>query len=136
MRYDTANKLTPLQLHQVLPTLSTSERYYRTAATSPFQGLQPDTSIVTSNATNTIFSLKPISAVPRSDYTLAGTCLSVGSANSSVSPGTQETARFCKDDYDSDDELKRVDIAYSMDGGKLYIYLPDKKICKSCRVFF
>lgn len=132
MRCDTVNKVTPLQLHQVLPTLST-EQFYRTASTSPFQCLQAEAGVTATNsAGNAMFNIKPTVVRP---VEIANSCLAAGNSSFSISPSGQEGNRFCKDDYESDDELRRVDIAYSIDGGKITFLLDNRKLKGHMRDF-
>lgn len=37
-----------------------------------------------------------------------------------ASPVNVDIPRFCKEDYDSDDELRRGDISFSIDGGNVF----------------
>lgn len=101
----------PLQLHQVLPTLQPSEEYYRTAATSPFQTTQNHDSVpILNNRGNTSNSRPTI----MSDGQLQG--LSILSI---CSPSNEEelVQRRYNEEYESDDELRRGDITFSVDGG-------------------
>lgn len=95
----------PLQLHHVLPTLQPSDGYYRTAATSPFQQTQ------NSEQRTNISLTRPTIQAP--DLQLQGmTVLPISS------PMNDDTQRRYNDDYDSDDELRREDISFSIDGGE------------------
>lgn len=99
----------PLQLHQVLPTLQPSDDYYRTAATSPFQNTQNLEHVQSlSNRINTTIS-RPI--VTSEGHIQGLSILPI------CSPSNDETQRRYNEEYESDDELRRGDITFSVDGG-------------------
>lgn len=99
----------PLQLHQVLPTLHTSEEYYRTTATSPFQTSKNHESVLT---TNNRASTSVSRTLTLSDGQLQGLpILPI------CSPSNDEAQRRYNEEYESDDELRRGDITFSVDGG-------------------
>lgn len=91
-----------IQLHQVLPTLQTQDDYYRTTATSPFQ-----------------------SSSQVAEASTSATELPSGMTMVSASPINEEYRRHSStrpydDEYESDDELRREDISFSIDGEEKY----------------
>ncbi|GAB0099279.1 hypothetical protein DMENIID0001_151300 [Sergentomyia squamirostris] len=99
-RYDTSP---PIQVHQVLPILHNQDEYYRTTATSPFQGTSSDTSGAP-GGTNTGNSMEVLPP-------------GVSVLTTTTSPNSDELMRRQRyDDYESDDELRREDISFPMDG--------------------
>lgn len=91
----------PLQLHNVLPTLQpTSEEYYRTASTSPYQ---------TTNSGNLIAVHQQISEIIVPQVPLCTI-----TANNIVSDEMRRHRPY--DDYESDDDLRREDISFPADG--------------------
>lgn len=116
--------LTPLQIHHVLPTiqqqqqqhlLGTTEEYYRTTATSPFQ---TGNGTVPGNENGAGGSGCSSSQLP--DINISqNQILSAGGSNNKVHSPLDDMHRRQRsyDDYESDDELKRVEIGnYTMDG--------------------
>uniref|UniRef100_A0A336LJ35 CSON007384 protein n=1 Tax=Culicoides sonorensis TaxID=179676 RepID=A0A336LJ35_CULSO len=102
----------PLQLHQVLPTLQTSDNYYRTAATSPFQNSQNVENLTSSN--NRCSSLiSKNNLIQQSDIQIQGLPILPMCSPST----TDEVQRRYNEEYESDDELRRGDITFSVDGG-------------------
>lgn len=99
----------PLQLHQVLPTLQPSEEYYRTAATSPFQSTQNHDNVPTLCIRGSTSISRPTTS---SDAQMQG--LSILPI---CSPSNDEAQRRYNEEYESDDELRRGDITFSVDGG-------------------
>jgi hypothetical protein len=91
-RYDAPGSI---QLHQVIPTLQPHDDYYRTTATSPFQS-----SAQLHEATTSGNDLSMVSPSPMNDEAFR----------------RHSSARQYEDDYESDDELRREDISFSMDG--------------------
>lgn len=92
-RYDTPGSI---QLHQVIPTMQSHEEYYRTTATSPFQ-----TSSQLHEASTSGNDLSMVSPSPMNDEAFR----------------RHSSARQQFDDeFDSDDDLRREDISFSMDG--------------------
>lgn len=105
-----------IQLQQVVPTLQShhhppyvinqqqqqhhSNEYYRTAATSPFPHETPNTSVEQSQQSQHI---GVVSASPLND----------------VDPYRKHSMRF-GDEFESDDELRREDISFPMDGEEKY----------------
>lgn len=126
----------PLQLHQVLPTLAPGEGYYRTAATSPFQTVQVDTGGTpgTSGGGSIVTGRSGVAFVRAMQNAASHEVIIPSSGNvnviSSASPISAEIPRFCKEDYDSDDELGRADIAFSMDGGEAITITVTVCVCR------
>ena len=95
-RYDPPGSI---QLHQVLPTLQTHEEYYRTTATSPFQSSSQLHEALTS-ANELPSAMSMVSPSPMNEDNFR----------------RHSSARQFEDEYESDDELRREDISFSMDG--------------------
>jgi capicua transcriptional repressor len=89
-----------IQLQQVVPTLQAHDDYYRTTATSPFQSSSQMHE--TQAATNELPS-GMVSASPLNDDSYR--------RQSSTRP---------YDDYESDDDLRREDISFAIDGEEKY----------------
>uniref|UniRef100_A0A1L8DIH2 Putative transcription factor capicua mitochondrion n=1 Tax=Nyssomyia neivai TaxID=330878 RepID=A0A1L8DIH2_9DIPT len=99
-RYDTSP---PIQVHHVLPILHNQEEYYRTTATSPFQG---------QNVAGVEANVTPGGAVNAVEVVPPGV-----SVLATTSPNSEEIMRRQRyDDYESDDDLRREDISFPMDG--------------------
>jgi len=96
-RYDASGSI---QIHQVLPTLQTHDEYYRTAATSPFQSSVAVAQLHESTAPS---EMPIVTASPLNDDSFR--------RHSSTRP---------YDEYESDDELRREDISFSMDCEEKY----------------
>jgi capicua transcriptional repressor len=88
-----------VQLHQVIPTLQAQDEYYRTTATSPFQ-----TSSQLHEASTSGNDLSMVSPSPMNDEAFR----------------RHSSTRQYEDEYESDDELRRGDINFSMDGEEKY----------------
>lgn len=117
----------PLQLHQVLPTLQASaststtvqqqqsgitmqEDYYHTASTSPFQ------------SGGGIVGLSGVGGGEVTDILIPQSVISTPSSSSGGNLQlNDEIIRHQNDEYDSDDELRREDISFPVDGGKNYL---------------
>lgn len=100
-RYDTSP---PIQVHHVLPILHNQEEYYRTTATSPFQGTSVAGTEVPPGGTSCGNSME---VLPPGVSVLTNT----------TSPNPEELMRRQRyDDYESDDELRREDISFPIDG--------------------
>ncbi|XP_055715349.1 uncharacterized protein LOC129809512 isoform X7 [Phlebotomus papatasi] len=100
-RYDTSP---PIQVHHVLPILHNQEEYYRTTATSPFQGTSVAGTEVPPGGTSSGNSME---VLPPGVSVLTNT----------TSPNPEELMRRQRyDDYESDDELRREDISFPIDG--------------------
>lgn len=123
-RFEVSNP--PLQLHQVLPTLHSVENHYRTAATSPFQCTTSienmNESVITNRSSITLIRSTPTSfqtsdlIVPQMTSSIA-----VLKSNSPINPPgcSEEMPRiYTKDEYESEDELRREDISFNADGGE------------------
>lgn len=93
-----------IPLHQVLPTLQTQDDYYRTTATSPFQS----SSQMHEGTSTSAAELPP--------------GLTMVTANPMVDDGYRRhsSTRPYDDEYESDDELRREDISFSIDGEEKY----------------
>lgn len=94
-RYETPGSI---QLHQVIPTLQPNDDYYRTTGTSPFQS-SSQIEASTSGA-----ELSMVSPSPMNDEAFR----------------RHSSARQFEDEYESDDELRREDISFSIDGEEKY----------------
>lgn len=99
----------PLQLHQVLPTFPPSEEYYRTAATSPFQTTKNHDGAPSLSNRGGASILRTLTLSDGQSQGLP--ILPV------YSPSNDETQRRYNEEYESDDELRRGDITFSVDGG-------------------
>lgn len=111
----------------MLPTLTSTEGYYRSAATSPFQTVQVETVVAPgSSGSGSIVSGRSGVAFVRSMNAITHEVVVPSNAMlATTSPISEEIPRF-KEDYDSDDELRRGDISFSLDGGTvdfLHYYL-------------
>lgn len=96
-----------LQLHQVLPTLQSTEDYYRTTATSPFQNSMSDgTHNMQTTPTN------------QNELTVPGGMTLVSASPISDDAIRRHSSNRQFEDYESDDELRREHISFPMDGGK------------------
>ncbi|CRK99170.1 CLUMA_CG012502, isoform A [Clunio marinus] len=97
-RYEAPNSI---QLHQVMPSLSSHEDYYRTTATSPF-----------------------LSSSQIHEATTSGGELPPGMNTTSPlnddSYRRHSSTRPYDDEYETDDELRREDITFSNDGEEKY----------------
>ncbi|XP_055695113.1 putative transcription factor capicua isoform X2 [Lutzomyia longipalpis] len=101
-RYDTSP---PIQVHHVLPILHNQEEYYRTTATSPFQG---------QNVPGGESNVPPGGVVSGNSVEVLTPGVSV---LATTSPNPDEHMRRQRyDDYESDDDLRREDISFPMDG--------------------
>lgn len=101
-----------IQLQQVVPTLQTHrhyhhDEYYRTTATSPFQSSSHDTStnISVSEQQHHIGPHQVVSASP---------------LNEVDSYRRHSSTRPFADEFESDDELRREDISFPLDGEEKY----------------
>lgn len=99
-RYDPASG--SIQIHQVVPTLQTHDEYYRTTATSPFQSTSQMHDGLQAAAVE-MPSGMAVSASPLND-----------------DPYRRHSSTRPYDDYESDDELRREDISFSIDGEEKY----------------
>lgn len=116
----------PLQFHQVLPTFHGPENHYRTAATSPFQssnsGENMNESVITSRGSITLIRSTPTS-FQTSDLIVPqmSSSMPVLKSSSPINPTgcSDEMQRiYTKDEYESEDELRREDISFNADGGE------------------
>lgn len=92
-----------IQLHQVIPTLQPQDDYYRTTATSPFQSSSQLHEASVSGA-ELPPSMSMVSPSPMNDEAFR----------------RHSSARQYEDEYESDDELRREDISFSIDGEEKY----------------
>lgn len=107
------------QLQQVVPTLHHphipsqqqpihhADEYYRTAATSPFQSSSHDTPNVSIEQASQLQQMslhQVVSASPSND----------------VDPYRKHSSTRFADEFESDDELRREDISFPMDGEEKY----------------
>lgn len=99
-RYDAQGSI---QLHQVIPTLQPHDDYYRTTATSPFQSSSQVHEATTSGA-----ELPP------------GMTMVTASPLNDDAYRRHSSTRPYDDEYESDDELRREDISFSIDGEEKY----------------
>lgn len=90
-----------IQLHQVIPTLQSNDDYYRTTATSPFQSSSHEAS---TSVTELPPGMTMVSASPLNDDAYR----------------RHSSTRPYDDEYESDDELRREDISFSIDGEEKY----------------
>lgn len=95
-RYDASGNI---QLHQVIPNLP-SDDYYRTTATSPFQ----------------TSAHEPLATVAESQ----GISMVTASPHNHEEFRRHSSTRHFDDEYESDDELRREDISFSIDGEEKY----------------
>lgn len=105
-RYDAP---TTIQLQQVVPTLQSHDDYYRTTATSPFQS---SSSTVQMHETSSVTNVQ-VQELPS------------GMSIVSASPLNEDSYRRHSstrpyDDYESDDDLRREDISFPIDGEEKY----------------
>ncbi|XP_055378057.1 probable serine/threonine-protein kinase DDB_G0282963 [Condylostylus longicornis] len=115
----------PLQIHQVLPTLqptgNNDEYHYRNTATSPLH-LAPHS--VNSSGNNIaafgqipeIIVSQNISNNSAIGSGVSGSQLIASSPSEEIQRRHQQQQHSRYDEYESDDELKRVDIGYGIDG--------------------
>lgn len=96
-RYDASGNI---QLHQVIPNLP-SEDYYRTTATSPF-------------ASSAHEPLASVAELP------PGMSMVNASPHNHDDYRRHSSTRHFEDEYESDDELRREDISFSIDGEEKY----------------
>jgi capicua transcriptional repressor len=92
-----------IQLHQVIPTLQPHDDYYRTTATSPFQS-SSQLHEASSSAAELPPGMSMVSPSPMNDDAFR----------------RHSSARQYEDEYESDDELRREDISFSIDGEEKY----------------
>ena len=128
-RYDPSQQQqshVPLQMYQILPTLHANEEHYRTAATSPFQtdGQQSGTTANHYQAHH-ISQQQQQQQQHQEQLTTTSTVLTAGSPHD-LGAGTANRPPYY--DYESDDELRREDISFPMDGGKFLGYAVIRKI--------
>lgn len=100
-----------IQLQQVVPNLQPTQHddYYRTTATSPFQSTHDaSASTVTSNE------------LPSSHSGLHHRVVSASPLNDVDSYRRHSSTRPFADDFESDDELRREEISFAMDGEEKY----------------
>lgn len=144
-RYEIRNS--PLQLHQVLPTFHAAENHYRVAATSPFQSTNNaiehmSDSVITSRGSITLIRSTPTSFQTTSELIVPhmdNFHTALKSNNPNNPPGCSEDIQriYTKDEYESEDELRREDISFNNDGGKLMyingssgaIAIPGAEVC-------
>lgn len=111
-RYDDQQRA-PLQLHHVLPTLQPSEDFSRSAETSPFVTTPTENNSIPQTGGVVVSGNMPELVVPSVSI--------VGGILSSTSPINNDDIirqkRLQYDEYESDDELRREDISFAMDGG-------------------
>lgn len=119
--------VTPLQVHHLLPTVQTSEDQYRTAATSPFP-LSSNSISETASTVNAGLHPSNSNQIPEiivSQQTANTAILTTAPGGATIERGivTNETEirrshQRSYDDYESDDELRREDISFTIDGGE------------------
>ncbi|XP_037041060.1 putative transcription factor capicua isoform X2 [Bradysia coprophila] len=103
----------PLQIHHVLPTLQPNDDYYhRTAATSPFQS-----SSNTMSDTIVQHSAGPSSSINQIPDIIVSQQTTVLSPKSVSDELVRRHQAKQYEDYESDDELRREDISFPIDGG-------------------
>lgn len=113
----------PLQFHQILPTLHVNEEHYRTAATSPMTAGQ--------SAPGGGFDGQPTTLVANNHYQAhhlsqqqqqgGNELVAPGGPNTVLTAGSPDDLHSANRnfyDYDSDDELRRGEINFPMDGGE------------------
>lgn len=120
----------PLQLHHVLPTLHVTGSHQRTASTSPFQCLNSggntdsviikrgNISVVRSSSTN--FKgpdLLPPDQISKNTFPTISCNSPIPSDSSREDPSRIYT--YSKEEYESEDELRREDIMFHMEGDYL-----------------
>ncbi|XP_039437834.1 putative transcription factor capicua isoform X3 [Culex pipiens pallens] len=112
-RYDPSNQQShvPLQMYQILPTLHTNEEHYRTAATSPFQ-TDGQSGATTANPYQNPHHLSQ--QQPHQEQLTTSTVLTAGSPHDLGASGGANRPSYY--DYESDDELRREDISFPIDG--------------------
>lgn len=135
----TIKYVTPVQVHHLLPTVQPSEEHYRTAATSPFP-LAPNSIGNTAAAAAAATASSSINAgihqsgagqIPEiivSQQAANATILTTTPGGATIERGIQaaneteirRTHQRSYDDYESDDELRREEISFTMDGGKTW----------------
>ncbi|XP_055541968.1 putative transcription factor capicua isoform X2 [Wyeomyia smithii] len=136
-RYEPGQQQThvPLQVYQILPTLHTNEEHYRTAATSPFQTNQLNSAVGGSSAaegqSTTLVAnshyqahhLAPQQQQPQQQQQQQqhsnNELIAPGGSNKISTSGSPDDLRNTNRtyyDYESDDELRREDINFPLDG--------------------
>jgi len=121
---------TPLQVHHLLPTVQTSEEHYRTAATSPFpNAISSDHTVPNVHVGSHQSNTNQIPEIIVSQQTVNTTILSTAPGGATIErgmpPNEIEIRRHQRpyDEYDSDDELRREDISFTIDGGEKNYFL-------------
>lgn len=92
-----------IQLHQVIPTLQSQDDYYRTTATSPFQS-SPQIHDASTSVAELPPGLTMVSSSPLTDDSYR----------------RHSSTRPYDDEYESEDDLKREHISFSIDGEEKY----------------
>ncbi|XP_055318978.1 putative transcription factor capicua isoform X6 [Sitodiplosis mosellana] len=122
----TVKYVAPLQVHHLLPTVQTSEEHYRTAATSPFTLSNSISADAIQNVGLHQVNENQIPQIIVSQQTANTTILTTAPGGATIERGIPVTEAEMRrshqrsyDEYESDDELRREDISFTIDGEKL-----------------